>query len=998
MQAGVQIKYFSLRQCGANKLPKFASVFVQLSSPSYKTHSSRVSKGDVWRQWDATVAVDNSSGFILTVMQKHGRPRRIEELGHIDIHLGDVAESEADATCERKFSLTMADGTSAALEITLSFSGIRFTDGGVGDETEIVPPHPALRPIGVASTSQGPLSGYSNRLTTIEERVNVALGSTVMSHPPEWAKKFQQSAVYLDVIFDVAQSFASFSSYIQPVVKASQSLSKCFVKQGIHNDDDIRELASSMENMLSALGGICRSHNAADKIQELNKTGTIDHAMKAVEKCANFIHDYAHISSAQVLREKSNKAAIEDFRKDFEVLRWHLMSAMIQQTYHVVHISKVDEALEKLHRVKDASHDESVQCLPDTQVRILDSIYRWIDAPEPHKNVLWLHGIAGSGKTTIASTVASQLASGQGPPPRLRRRLLGADFFCKRDVEDLTKPHRVWPTIADHLARTHHPLAQPIIDAIHKDPGLGESHRIMDQFQNLIVRPMSSTFNSDTPIIVIIIDAVDECGDALSRKALLKCLAECSIELPASVKILVTSRPENDIEDSLNNVEGVLLDILENQQRIDVSKYIHHRIGELRSKRADTLGGNWPGPGKTQELVRRSDGLFIWARLSLDFIEDEPSPKKALEAVLSDVATHRQHKDSRHVPLNRLYGTILRSAAEDLNEEKIPLILRVLGCVVAAKVPLSRTSLLRLISNDQYDTDEVSWALGKLASVLPLHGHSHIVRVIHPSFIDFLTTETRAEDFFISISEFNLSMCRASLQLMHQQLKCDICKIGNPTRLNSDVPMARETLQKKDPLLYCCQYWGDHLAGSQSMAEAVMALVELFFTEHLLEWIEILSLADVLECALPSLARIEGSLREISRDAAGESRSRVMTISLGCRDATRFLRYHYSVIHQYALHTYISALAFTPSKSWIAEHYIQKYRPPLRVTVGLDDFWPPQVLAFDRHWGPILDARFSPDKRNIASLDFYGTIHVWNANSGHIFLTLHRSYTSRACE
>ncbi|OBZ66770.1 Vegetative incompatibility protein HET-E-1 [Grifola frondosa] len=408
------------------------------------------------------------------------------------------------------------------------------------------------------------------------------------------------------------------------------------------------------------------------------------------------------------------------------------------------------------------------------------------------------------------------------------------------------------------------------------------------------------------------------------------------------------------------------------------------------------------GPNKTEDLITRSDGLFIWARLSLDFISKHRNPEKALDFVLSDVSSSTTSDRHDHRQLDILYGTVLHDACKDgvdpgrESQENTELILRVLGSAVVARVPLSFANLSCLIADGSFDATEIVWAIERLGSVLPTHGDSQIVRVIHPSFIDFLTTKKRAQTFFIDTSDFNLSMCRASLQLMHRELKHDICAIGDASLLNTEIPTTkRRTLYEKRPLLYSCQFWGDHLADSESIVDDVVALVELFFMQHLLQWFEVLSLADALECALPALAKIEASFNELSRALADERR--MTTISLGCRDATRFLRYHYSIIRLSALHAYISALAFTPSKSWIAQQYIPKYLPPLRVTVGVDHFWSPQVLIFDRHEWQVLAARFSPDKRNIASIDDYGTIHVWNTDSGHIFLTMSYPYLYDGC-
>ena len=60
--------------------------------------------------------------------------------------------------------------------------------------------------------------------------------------------------------------------------------------------------------------------------------------------------------------------------------------------------------------------------------------------------VYWLNGLAGTGKSTIAQTIAERLfADGQ----------LGASFFCSRDFEDRSNLKLIFPTLAVQLARKY---------------------------------------------------------------------------------------------------------------------------------------------------------------------------------------------------------------------------------------------------------------------------------------------------------------------------------------------------------------------------------------------------------------------------------------------------------------------------------------------------------------------------------------------------------------
>ena len=100
--------------------------------------------------------------------------------------------------------------------------------------------------------------------------------------------------------------------------------------------------------------------------------------------------------------------------------------------------------LNSFHTAKQAEycHGNCKGCLKGTRETVLDEIGLW--ARDFDKlPVYWLNGLAGTGKSTIAQTVAERLfADGQ----------LGASFFCSRDFEDRSNLELIFPTLAVQLA------------------------------------------------------------------------------------------------------------------------------------------------------------------------------------------------------------------------------------------------------------------------------------------------------------------------------------------------------------------------------------------------------------------------------------------------------------------------------------------------------------------------------------------------------------------
>ena len=331
--------------------------------------------------------------------------------------------------------------------------------------------------------------------------------------------------------------------------------------------------------------------------------------------------------------------------------------------------------MDSLTRAKNADYDRGLQCLEGTRSDILHAVFEWMDN-SASENIFWLNGPAGCGKSTIASTVAHMLDESTGGVRKLGLGTLAATFFCKRNDAQLNKPSLLIPTMAFRLAYAYPLLKGPIIKALNDNPDIGDSP-ILNQFNKLIEEPLSTVASQNVTNVIIVIDALDECGDTSSRKALLRCFEQASA-LPRWFRIFITSRPEDDIRAALCNVSvGYEVDIHSEDNKSDVAAYIQQRIVSLRRDHP-TLGSDWPDGKKLNEIISKSGDLFIWVRLAFDFIEPKSNPATTMDGILSSSFS------KFHTQLDALYHTVLH---EGLVEEEHS-IRQVLGIVVVAKVPL----------------------------------------------------------------------------------------------------------------------------------------------------------------------------------------------------------------------------------------------------------------------------------------------------------------------
>ncbi|KAI9035062.1 uncharacterized protein KD926_004663 [Aspergillus affinis] len=82
-------------------------------------------------------------------------------------------------------------------------------------------------------------------------------------------------------------------------------------------------------------------------------------------------------------------------------------------------------------------------CHGDTRKEILSTIRQWGEGGDD-KCIFWLRGMAGTGKSTIARTVARMFD---------HERRLGASFFFVRGYAGRAEPSKLFPTIAYQLVR-----------------------------------------------------------------------------------------------------------------------------------------------------------------------------------------------------------------------------------------------------------------------------------------------------------------------------------------------------------------------------------------------------------------------------------------------------------------------------------------------------------------------------------------------------------------
>jgi hypothetical protein len=293
-------------------------------------------------------------------------------------------------------------------------------------------------------------------------------------------------------------------------------------------------------------------------------------------------------------------------------------------------------------------HDKREDCLKGTRGAVLDEIELWTKGFNKPP-VFWLNGLAGTGKSTIALTVAKQtFANGQ----------LGASFFCSRDSEDRSDPRSIFPTIAVQLARNYPKFRSIFAPLVQSDPGIARES-LVKQMNKLIVQPLKEADIST----VIIIDALDECGDEESASMILSAIGKSRPQIP-KVKFFITGRPESCIQEGFS-LPGLveetriffLHEVKRDQVDNDIRLFFKHKFSEIRGRWRWL--DDWPTKEQLDLLCVRAAGLFANAVEAINVIEKRYyNPRKQLDLHLQspESSVHQgQTKLKANTTLDSLY-------------------------------------------------------------------------------------------------------------------------------------------------------------------------------------------------------------------------------------------------------------------------------------------------------------------------------------------------------
>jgi hypothetical protein len=393
------------------------------------------------------------------------------------------------------------------------------------------------------------------------------------------------------------------------------------------------------------------------------------------------------------------------------------------------------------------------KCLEKTRAELLFDIESWVQDPGGTQ-FFWLQGIAGTGKSTIARTVANSFHDHQ---------ILGASFFFKRGHAQRGNADLFFASIAIQLAQLIPGMDAAVAQALGNEIG-GYRKGMHAQFRDLVSNPLKATSLSPQASrldLVIVVDAMDECdsgGDRQDETAqVLGYLSQLKDFPGLRLRLIVTSRLEPPVKIGFaalgvdTHCDVALHELSPNHVERDIQAFIRAQFDELRCTLRklhgrEILAEGWPGDKIVRDLTELSVPLFIFASTICRFIKNRNfAPEDRLQKVL----------DSKPVQLDSTYLLVLQAMVSDSGldtentskEDVMDNFRQTVGLVIFCTEPPSIATLATLLESSSL---QVMATLSNLHSVLDVTTDlDRPVSPFHLSFIEFLARPTKAHEFQI---------------------------------------------------------------------------------------------------------------------------------------------------------------------------------------------------------------------------------------------------------
>ncbi|KAH6960005.1 hypothetical protein BKA56DRAFT_561748 [Ilyonectria sp. MPI-CAGE-AT-0026] len=495
--------------------------------------------------------------------------------------------------------------------------------------------------------------------------------------------------------------------------------------------------------------------------------------------------------------------------------------------------------------------------------------------------MLWLHGLAGTGKSSISLTVAQKLDKREPfatlEPPHASL-VLGATWFFNSNEQDRSSAKNFVTTLARCLASSVPGLKKHMSKATQNhlnvdnmspdkqlklvicDPLLSLGKESLDKESLLPTRPL------------IIIDALDECSEDLDFQL----LQGLNIENPkVQIRILITSRREANISKSFEKLSRSLyrsipLEKIQSRRDIDdITRFLKHKLSRTATHR------DWLSDDKIEGLRKMAGGLFLCASVACRFLgyDNDELETEDLDHRLQLIMEGGDEYQETDQHQNQVYKKVLdyhvarkdhwrteRERQKASDEIKL-----ILGTIAVLFRPVSMATLGHFILKKEEEVRRKVATFGAVVNIpktdKSLATDNTSLTLVHLSLSEFLFSRQCPDQFRVDPKEVHRAILEKCILCMNKHLHEDVCDIQHQGALVEEIQPATVDARIPQHVQYSCHYWVDHLENMDEGRRNGDFLVDdgtvhEFLKGKFLVWVEALSLMRRMRDSILAINRL----------------------------------------------------------------------------------------------------------------------------------------------
>ncbi|KAF9262628.1 WD40 repeat-like protein [Marasmius fiardii PR-910] len=619
----------------------------------------------------------------------------------------------------------------------------------------------------------------------------------------------------------------------------------------------------------------------------------------------------------------------------------------------------VDSLLKPLHIAKKALHDSGDRriCLKNTRTHLQKEINKW-SRSNTSPQVLWLQGLQGTGKSTIACSVAKSSED---------FRYMGT-FFGTPEY-DVTQ---VVSTLAYQIANRAPEFRAHFKMNIQNSIDIG-TKSIPEQFEKLLLGPLRAQFSYQASPVILIIDGLDECCRREEHgmdklKIFLDALIDCVKEI-SSMKVFISCGSVSQLKVvSTDNATIFRTVCLEEDKSVrdDIRRFVKHETPpQYRDDNEVSLA--------LDRVVNKADGSFLYASYMLSLLSDDRKDfltqvdadgLKGAEAVIAGYerlvakALKREPDEGSRGHLRSALVAIAGHLLEPLSVQSTSELFKI----------EPSTRLLSFLNEISTHIQPKTFTLGS---------RIHFSHTLFNEFLRRQSSSASSPGATIAVHHYKITIYL--FQYMRLNLRRNACGLLADWRRENafDKPESFH----KEGLKYACQRWADHLhegvAHNNDVSDSTLKstfeeLHEFVYDPYLvLNWLEVL-------CLLKDVRRAIDALEKASKWVSSESFPEHRDVYERLKSIQAAVRTCNAVLDDYPLQVYETLLVpftsetqklakiYSHIKTRVDSIYLRSYRRTIETGMDVDFI------------------SFSLDGRLVATANTNGSLKLWDIHANSL--------------